>query len=134
MDSPHRNLDRLLPRHQVQPSRVELEWDLRPPRRLLRQPERYELATVVDLSLDGALVETDLDIRHDVDDVVVLRLGGATGRAIVRHKRLDDDGTSWLYGVRWLLSPELKAAVERAVEQLRERSTDVKRSWEQHRR
>lgn len=134
MDSPHRGLDRLLPRHQVRPRRVELEWDIRPARKLLRRPERSTGADVVDLSLEGALVETDLDTSHDIDDVVVVRFGGAGGHAVVKHKRLGDAGTSWLYGVQWLRSPELKAAVDRAVEQLRESKGDVRQSWEQHRR
>ncbi|MEM8707298.1 MAG: hypothetical protein AAGE98_12625 [Actinomycetota bacterium] len=134
MDSPHRGLDRLLPRHQVRPRRVELEWDIRPPRKLLRRPERSTSADVVDLSLEGALVETDLETSHDIDDVIVVRFGGAAGQAIVKHKRLGDAGTSWLYGVQWLRSPELKTAVDRAVEQLREAKGDVRQSWEQHRR
>lgn len=134
MDTPHRSLDRLLPRHQVRPRRVVLEWDVRPPKKLLRRPERSVAAEVVDLSLDGALVEADLDTAHDIGDVVVLRIAGETGRAVVKHKRLGDAGTSWLYGVQWLKSPGLKAAVDRAVEQLRETSGDVRQSWEQHRR
>ena len=134
METPHRSLDRLLPRHQVRPRRVVLEWDVRPPRKILRRPERSNPAEVVDLSLDGALIETDLDLTHEVDDVVVLRLGGVTGRAIVKHKRLGDSGTSWLYGVQWVKAPALKHAVDQAVEALRGDPSVVRQSWEQHRR
>lgn len=135
METPRRNLDRLLPRHPVQPRRVEIEWDVRQPRRIVKKrAERSFVAEIVDLSLDGALVEVSVDAEHSIDDIVVLRLGGATGRAQIKHRRMGDPGPSWLYGVQWIKSPELKAAVDVAVEQLREDPGRVRQSWEQQRR
>lgn len=135
METPRRNLDRLLPRHPVRPRRVELEWDVRRPRRIVRKrPERWFVAEIVDLSLDGALVEVSVDAEHTVDDIVTLRLAGAEGRAVIKHRRMGDPGPSWLYGVQWVKSPELKRAVDSAVEQLRENPSQVRQTWEQRRR
>ena len=127
-------LDRLLPRHEVAPIRATIEWDVRTKRVKLKREEVADEAVVVDLSLEGALIEAPSTSKHEKGDVVEVRLGGAAGQATIRHVRLGDGGDTWLYGVKWILSPELREAVENGVEQLRESAGELRRAWEEQRR
>ena len=127
-------LDRLLPRHEVAPMRATIEWDVRTERVKFKRKERSVEAVVVDLSLEGALIEAPLSSKHDKDDQVQIRLGGAEGGATIRHFRLGDNRDTWLYGVKWIHTPALREAVENGVEQLRENAAELRRSWEEQRR
>lgn len=114
--------------------RATIEWNVRAKRSKLKREEVADEGTVLDLSLEGALIETPLDAKHKTGDVVPVRLGGADGEATIRHVRLSDDRETWLYGIRWVPSPELREAVENGVEQLRDQAGELRRSWEDQRR
>lgn len=132
---PDAHLDRLLPRHALGDHRVQIGWDVRPPVRLLRRVERMEMGTVVDLSLDGGLIEVPATCRHRVDDLVTLRFGGIDGRAIIRHVQQDDnDATVVRYGIQWSDAAELRSVVEKAVSAVRGRNAELRERWEQTRR
>lgn len=133
MDS--QGLDRLLPRHEVAPAMsASLEWDIRERRMLWKRDEESFEATVLNLSLEGALIEAPSDSAHQVGDVVSVRLGEIEGDAIIRHAQRNEDDTSWLYGVAWGKGPELRAAVAAGVEQLRDSNSELRRNWEGQRR
>jgi hypothetical protein len=128
-------LDRLLPRHEVAPMRATLEWDVRTERSGFKRHEVADEAVVVDLSLEGALIEVPKSgPERAKGDVVCVRLGGASGEATVRHRRESDDATTWLYGIEWAGGGELRDAVENGVEQIRANATAVRRAWEAQRR
>lgn len=114
--------------------RATIEWDVREARIKLKRQEVSDEGVVLDLSLEGALIETDLESDRKAGDVVRVRLGGAEGQATIRHVRLGDTRTTRLYGVRWIHTPELREAVENGVEQLRDNATELRRAWEQSRR
>ncbi len=127
-------LDRLLPRHEVAPMQATLEWDIRRERVKWRREEVTDEGVVLDLSLDGALISAPLDSDHRAGDVVRVRLGGVEGEAKIRHVRVSDDGDARLYGIRFVLTPELQAAVASGVEQVRGNANEVRRTWEDKRR
>ncbi len=127
-------LDRLLPRHEVAPMRATIEWDVRTERVKFKREERSDDAVVVDLSLEGALIEAPLSSKHDKGDQIQVRLGGAEGGATIRHVRLGDNRDTWLYGIKWNHTPALREAVENGVEQLRENAAELRRNWEEQRR
>ena len=129
-----KSLDRLLPRHEVAPMRATLEWDVREKRIKLKRQEVADHGVVLDLSLEGALIETGLESTRDKGDIVTVRLGGAEGQAQIRHVRLGDDHETRLYGVKWIHTPELREAVENGVEQLRHNAAELRRAWESERR
>lgn len=126
------NLDRLLPRHPLGENRVQIAWDVRPARRLSRRGERLVMGTIVDLSLDGALVEVPAAYQHAVGDSVSLRFGGIEGRATVRHRHDADDSVR--YGVQWSGSADLRAVVERAVGVVRGHNAELRSHWERDHR
>ena len=132
---PDAQLDRLLPRHPLGDQRVQIGWDVRPPRKLLRRAERMHMGTIVDLSLDGALIEVPASCRHRVDDIITLRFGGVDGRAIIRHVQHDDeDDEIARYGIRWSEATEIRTVVEKAVAVVRGRNAELRGRWEQTRR
>ena len=74
MDS-EKPVDRLLPRHSLGEQRPQIGWDVQPANRLRRRPETVGTGFIVDLSLDGALIEVADTHQHEIDDVVVVRFG-----------------------------------------------------------
>lgn len=129
MDSdPH--IDRLMPRHSLADHRVQIGWDIRSVGKLRRR-ETMEMGTIVDLSLDGALIEVPESSQHDTEQVVVLRFGGIDGRAVIRHRQ-DGDGII-RYGIQWI-EAELREVVEKAVAAVRGRNSELRSRWEDSRR
>ena len=122
--------DRLLPRRELT-TRVQIAWDVKPPRRFSRRGEEFVMATIIDLSLDGALLEVPDSSDHEVNDIVSLRFGGVDGRALVRHRRNDASGAGMIrYGIQWVGLPELRAVVERAVAAIRDENDELRPLWE----
>ena len=113
---------------------ANLEWDIRERRMLWKRDEASYEATVVNLSLEGALIEAPGDSAHEVGDVVSVRLGEIQGDATIRHAQRSEDETSWQYGITWGNQPELRAAVAAGVEQLRDSKSELRRTWEGQRR
>lgn len=123
-------LDRLLPRHQPR-KLVQFGWNVIPERRFPKQKEHMTMATIVDISLGGALIDVPAPLLHNVGDTVAIRFGGVDGAALVRHCRESEDrsGTT-RYGVEWCPGYELAAMIERAVTTIRGREAELRHAWE----
>ena len=125
-------VDRLLPRHSLGEPRPQIGWNVQPASRMRRRPETVEAAFILDLSLDGALIEVAATDEHTIDDVVTVRFGGVDGRAVVRHRQQVDDIVR--FGIQWLGSTELQAVIEKAVELVRGHNGELRARWEEARR
>ena len=125
-------VDRLLPRHPLGDQRPQIGWNVQPANRMRRRPETVETAFILDLSLDGALIEATGSDEHTVDDVVTVRFGGVDGQAIIRHRHEVDDVVR--FGIQWLGSAALQAVVEKAVEMVRGHNGELRARWEDDRR
>lgn len=123
-------LDRLLPRHQPRDI-VQFGWNVVPERRFPKRAEQVTMATIVDLSLGGALIDVPGPCRHEAGEVVAVRFGGVDGAATVRHCRESDDRPGMTrYGVEWRPGHELAAMIERAVTTIRGREAELRHAWE----
>lgn len=131
MDS-EKPVDRLLPRHSLGAQRPQIGWNVRPARRLPPRPETVAAGVIVDLSLDGALVEVADTEQHEIDDIVVVRFGGIDGRVVIRHRQ-DGDGTV-RYGIQWTGSNDMKRVIEQAVGMVRGHNGELRARWEDARR
>lgn len=123
-------LDRLLPRHRVDPP-LALSWDVRRStsgwlRR--RVDESSTPASIVELSLEGALVSVPTLELHEVGDRVAVRFDDHDGEAVIRHRHPGPDRTV-LYGVRFLPQDGMNAAIADAVGQRRSLSKGVRSEW-----
>lgn len=128
MPTSARFLDRLLPRHEA--GHLELFWDVREERvGLFKKAERYDEASISDLSLEGARVAVARDTTHEVGDHVTVRFRGLDGTAKVRHIHRTDDGVTQ-YGVQFLPEPEFRHAIELAVGELRGDNAELRAAWE----
>ncbi len=113
-------LKRLLPRHVV-PGTAVIDWNLTSARTGWRRAalEPASRGTLVDVSLEGALVEVPDDQEHEIGDRVLVELAGVRGTTEVRHRRLGYDGYL-LYGLRSFGGTDLTRTLARAVDELRD--------------
>ena len=90
---------RLLPRHEM-PFDLEIEWNVVKSHRFLgKDTETSVAARVLDLSLDGALIEVPMPTDHRPGEQISIRLSGEDGRWSGAQ------GTTWHYPPpthRWL--------------------------------
>lgn len=123
-------IDRLLPRHEPDRS-LRLDWNVRMERnRLFKKEEDFAAAEIVDMSLEGALVEVDADQDHEIGDRVVVRFDQVSGHAEIRHKRTSEDREDkLLYGVRFLPDHEFRTAIADAVGTVRGRRSELAEAW-----
>jgi len=127
-------IDRLLPRHQL-PARAQFRWNVVAERRFPPRAAQFVMATIIDLSLDGALIEVPASSRHEVGERVALRFGGVDGQATVRHRQaVDPERGTVRYGIQWEFLPELAGTVEQAVATVRGDDAELRAAWEGHRR
>ena len=124
-------VDRLLPRHALGEQRPQIGWNVQPANRLRRRSESVEMAFILDLSLDGALIEAAAADDLTIDEIVTVRFGGVDGRAIIRHRQESDGAVR--YGIQWLGATELRAVVEKAVEMVRGHNGELRARWEEAR-
>lgn len=123
-------LRRLLPRHAV-PARAVIDWNYLP-RRIGRRRERLEPTAqgiLVDVSLEGALIEVPSHQVHRVGDRVVVKFAGVRGVVEIRHSRPSDDGYV-LYGVRAFGGTDLARTLTRAVDQIRGDRAALREAWD----
>jgi len=116
-----RQMDRLLPRY-VLDVHVAIEWDISPtgwlqPAQRLRPHKEPGKAVIIDLSLEGALIETDFS-KHAIGDLVPVKVEGVEGRVEIVHRRQAGE-RSFLYGITWESPQELFHHIAQIVGQLR---------------
>lgn len=123
-------VDRLLPRHQPE-SPLRLDWNVRMVRRrLVKKEEDFAPGEIVDVSLDGALVEVVADQRFEVGDRVSVRFRGVPGHAEVRHRGVPEHAEGkTLYGIRFLQDHEFRQAITEAVSYVRGRQAELDEAW-----
>jgi hypothetical protein len=123
-------LDRLLPRHRLDPP-LALSWDVRRAtggwfRR--KADETSTPASIVELSLEGALVSVPTLDLHEVGDRVAVRFDDHDGEALIRHRHPGPDRTV-LYGVRFLPREGIDTAIADTVGRQRTLSPGVRSEW-----
>jgi len=100
MGHDHSGLGRLLPRHPVNLD-APIRWDIRQTRRLIgRSREVSESGRLLNLSLEGALIEVPLPNSRTSGDRVVIAMGdNRRGMVEIKHSRLAKSGDRMLFGV-----------------------------------
>lgn len=127
------DLGRLLPRHNA-PAALMIEWDIRATRRLLNKGTEVSVpATVLDISLDGALIEVADDIDRKVGSKVQIRILGIDGTATVRHRRQPPSGDCIHYGIRLYGGPAFVRTITEIVSALRKNDSELRKDWERRR-
>ncbi len=126
-------LDRLLPRHDARAA-LEIEWDLRPARRVLNRGKEASVPGLVhDISLEGALVQVLEADGREVGAELRIRVLGITGHASIRHARKAPAGGGILYGIRFRGGPPFEQAISDAVTAFRENNSGLRERWEDQR-
>lgn len=122
-------LDRLLPRHSLDIG-VAIDWNVREERQgLVRRVATSDSARIVDLSLEGALIDVPSGRECAVGDVVVLRIDGVEGRVHIRHREDADEAGGIRYGVRFVGDHELRELVGEMVGLLRDHEGRIAAAW-----
>jgi len=120
---------RLLPRYELDKPILNITWhgDLR---RSLSANKNKPDAAVINLSLEGALVEVSGPRTQTVDDVVYVQLHDtcstgikASGKAVVRHYQESEHAVR--YGLRWERSGALTTVLDASVAYLRGENRSV---------
>jgi len=88
---------------------------------------------VLDISLEGALLELPLTSNHELNAMVAIRFQGEEGFALVRHRRESDGGATWLYGVSFVSSTTLQSKINVAVGEVRGSTPKLLEDWERGR-
>lgn len=135
-------LDRLLPRHPL-PVHAQFRWDVKDDRRFPPRSNPFVMATIIDISLEGALIEVPATSRHQIGEQVAIRFGGVDGHAKVRHVQAGDRGRGGdrrrggdrgggtvRYGIQWVSEPDLAASVGQAVAAVRGDDAQLRAAWE----
>lgn len=117
-----RRMERLLPRY-ILDNPISIEWDISPtswlqPAQRLRPHKEPGKAFIIDLSLEGALIETDFS-KHAIGDLVPIKAGDVEGRARIIHKRQTGE-RSYLYGITWESPQELFHHISNIIGHLRQ--------------
>ena len=124
-----KQVDRLLPRHPA-PNRLSLQWNVRMERAgRLKKEEVNTAAQVVDLSLDGALVEVYGEETVANGDRIRIRFRGLDGEVVVKHSRKGAPGR-FLYGIQIIQNHELKDAIDLVVGEIRGHSPELSQAWQ----
>jgi hypothetical protein len=122
-------LDRLLPRHDSEKG-TDLLWNVRMERvGLLKKEETFSLAKILDLSLEGALVEAPDTHEHEIGSRVDVRFRETAGFAHIRHRRSGNPGFV-SYGVKFAGPPDFVTAINAAVGEVRGDSAALEQAWE----
>jgi hypothetical protein len=122
-------LDRLLPRHDSETG-VDLAWNVRVTRtKLLKKEETFSRAKILDLSLEGALVEAPDTQKHEVGSRVDVRFREIDGFAHIRHRRPGNPGFV-SYGVKFAGPPDFVTAINAVVGEVRGNSAALEQAWE----
>lgn len=124
------HIDRLLPRHEATIN-LDLDWNIRTGRAgfMRAREELYDLASIIDISLEGARIAVDAKVVHQVGDHVAVRFRGIDGEAVVRHVDAPD-GHRRTYGIRFLPNLTLSDAVNDAVGEIRGDSAALRQAWQ----
>ncbi len=124
-------MDRLLTRHKIDVD-IHITWDVRAARKLLgRSKETSSTARLLNLSLEGALVEVALPSDRKPGDIVTIEMGaGRRGTVEIRHAHVEKSGDRVLYGIKFVESSALTAVINHIIADARGSNDKLRRAWE----
>ena len=96
---------------------------------LLKKEETFSLAKILDLSLEGALVEAPDTHKHEIGSRVDVRFRETDGFAHIRHRRSETPGLG-SYGVKFAGPPDFVTAINAAVGEFRGNSAALEQAWD----
>lgn len=131
MSQDHSGLGRLLPRHPVNLD-APIRWDLHQVRRLIgRSRETSKPGRLLNLSLEGALIEVPLPTERHPGDRLVISMGDDRRGAVeIRHSRLAKSGDRMLYGVTFVEASALTGIISELVATARGDRAKLANAWE----
>jgi len=131
MRSDPSGLGRLLPRHPIDLD-VPIRWDVRQVRKLVgRSREVSEPARLLNLSLQGALIEVALPTPRRTGDRLVIAIGDdRRGTVVIRHSRLAKSGDRMLFGVSFVEATALSGTISELVASTRGDQAKLMDAWE----
>ncbi len=123
-------LDRLLPRRPVDTD-VPIAWDIRRTRRLVgRSHEISDPAQLLNLSLEGALIEVSLPSDRVPGEQVMIAMGDdRRGRVEIRHARVAKSGDRMLYGVKFIEGAALSGIINHLADTARGNRGELLELW-----
>jgi len=122
-------LDRLLPRHPINLD-VPVVWDIRKVRRLIgRARETSEHAQLLNLSLEGALIEVPLPTDRLPGDRLVIAIDDRRGEVEICHARVAKSGNRMLFGVTFVNAPALTGTINGLVATARGNDAQLLAAW-----
>jgi len=124
-------LGRLLPRHPVDLD-VPIRWDVRQVRKLVgRSRDASEPARLLNLSLEGALIEVAPPTSRRTGDHLVISIGDdRRGTVVIRHSRLAKSGDRMLFGVSFSDAAALAGTISELVASARGDRAKLMDAWE----
>jgi len=131
MSHDHSGLGRLLPRHPVNLD-APIRWDIRQTRRLIgRSREVSESGRLLNLSLEGALIEVPLPNSRTTGDQLVIAMGDdRRGKVEIKHSRLAKSGDRMLFGVVFIEAAALVGTISELVATARGDRAKLENAWE----
>jgi len=131
MSHDHSGLGRLLPRHPVDLD-APVRWDVRQTRRLMgRSRELSESGRLLNLSLEGALIEVPLPTERIAGDRLVIAMGDdRRGKVEIRHSHLAKSGDRMLFGVTFIEAAALTGIITDLVTAARGGRSKLMDAWE----
>jgi len=113
------------------PFDLEIEWNVVQTRRFLGKGDKSGIdARVLDLSLDGALIEVPMPTDHQRGERVSIRLLGEDGCVRIRHRRLTATENRMHYGVQLEMTEGLRRVIIDVVTDIQGRTPLMQQRWE----
>jgi len=131
MSHDHSGLGRLLPRHPVNLD-APIRWDVRQTRRLIgRSREVSDSGRLLNLSLEGALIEVALPTERIAGDRLVIAMGDdRRGKVEIRHSHMAKSGDRMLFGVTFVDAAALTGIISELVATARGDRAKLINAWE----
>ncbi len=130
MDRDRSGLDRLLKRHPLGVD-VPIRWDVHTVHRLIgKDHEEFVGARIIDISMEGALIEVPMPTDKVVGDRVLIEFDtDQRGVVGIRHSRVALSGDRMLFGVRFEFTGSAFPALCELVDRVSGRSPQMLHIW-----
>jgi len=113
------------------PFDLEIEWNVVQTRRFMgKEVETSIAARVLDLSLDGALIEVPMPTDHRPGEQIAIRFRGENGSVRIRYSRPATTESRMLYGVQLEMTEGLREVIVDAVSDIQGKSSLLQQRWE----